>query len=113
MHGTLGPDDIRAVLIAQGPHFRSRFRDPLPSGNADIAPTIAVLLGLDLPSADGRALLEAIEESGAGSNDYTVDSVIIAPVQAAEHFSFTLYEKVLRRAGSTFTYLEKVQPVRH
>ncbi len=113
MHGTLGPDDIRAVLIAQGPHFRTHFQDPLPSGNADIAPTIAALLGLDLPSTDGRALLEAIEGSAAGSNDYTVDSVTIAPAEAADHFSFTLYEKVLRRAGSTFTYLEKVQPIRH
>lgn len=113
MHGTLGPDDIRAVLIAQGPHFRNHFRDPLPSGNADIAPTVAALLGLELPTTDGRALLEAIEGSGTGSNDYTVNAVTIVPAQAAENFTFTLYEKVLRRAGSTFTYLETVQPVRN
>src|SRR5258708_38908003 len=105
MHRTLGPHDIHAVPIPQGPYCRSHFQDPLPSGNADIAPALAALFGLDLPGPDGRALLEAIEGSGAGCNDYTVDSVTIAPAQAAEHFSFTLYEKVLRRGGSTFTYL--------
>jgi hypothetical protein len=113
MHGSLGPDDIRAVLVAQGPHFRTHFQDPLPTGNADIAPTIAALLGLDLPGTDGRALLEAVEGSGAEAKDYTVNSVTIIPARAAEHFTFALYERVVRRSGASFTYLEKVQPMRH
>lgn len=112
MHGTLGPNDLRAVLIAQGPHFHARFRDPLPTGNADIAPTVAALLGLDLPGTDGRPLLEAIEGSGTTAADYRLEAVTLAPKAPAEHFTFSLYKKVLRRSGSTSTYLEQVQPRR-
>ena len=112
MHGTLGPDDLRAVLIAQGPHFHSGFRDPLPTGNADIAPTVAALLSLDLPGTDGRPLLEAIEGSGTIAGDYRLDAVTITPTTAGDHFTFTLYKKVLRRGGSAFAYLDQVQPRR-
>ena len=109
MHGTLGPNDLRAVLIAQGPHFHARFRDPLPTGNADVAPTVAALLGLDLPGTDGRPLLEAIEGSGAATGDYRVDAVALMPNAPAGGFTFTLHKKVLRRGGAAFTYLDHVQ----
>ena len=41
--------------------IRAGFIDELPSGNADLAPTIAWILGIDpSPKMDGRVLLEAL-----------------------------------------------------
>jgi arylsulfatase A-like enzyme len=59
-HGSLSPRDVHNTLIAIGPDFRKAFRDPLPSANVDVAPTIATLLGLALPDAAGRPLREAL-----------------------------------------------------
>ncbi|GAA0724765.1 alkaline phosphatase family protein [Dokdonella soli] len=63
-HGTLGPRDVHNTFIAAGPHFRRGFRDPLPSGNVDLAPTVAAILDIPLPQADGRPLLEALTIDG-------------------------------------------------
>ena len=47
--------------MAAGPDFRQGWRDELPSGNVDVAPTIAHLLGMqDLPKMDGRVLEESL-----------------------------------------------------
>ena len=48
------------TLVACGPDFRSGFIDELPTGNADLAPTILSILGIK-PSTrmDGRVLSEA------------------------------------------------------
>jgi hypothetical protein len=60
MHGTSSPRDVHNTLVAAGPHFRAGFHDTLPTGNVDVAPTIARLLGLRLPGAEGRVLEEAL-----------------------------------------------------
>lgn len=59
MHGAFSPVDVHNTLIATGPSFRAGFRDGYPSSNLDVAPTIAALLGLQLPDAEGRVLDEA------------------------------------------------------
>ena len=58
-HGTLSRYEMHNTLVASGPDFRKAFRDELPSSNADLAPTIAHLLGLAHPPMDGRVLSEA------------------------------------------------------
>ncbi len=63
MHGSFSPVDVHNTLIAFGPDFKSRFHDRIHSGNIDVAPTIACLLGLNLPNTDGRVLYEAIKGS--------------------------------------------------
>jgi arylsulfatase A-like enzyme len=63
MHGSFSPVDVHNTLIACGPDFKSGFHDHVPSGNIDVAPTIAYLLNLDLPDTDGRVLYEAIKNS--------------------------------------------------
>ena len=63
MHGSFSPVDVHNTLIASGPDFKSGFQDQLPSGNIDVAPTIAYLLSLNLPNTDGRVLYEAIKNS--------------------------------------------------
>jgi arylsulfatase A-like enzyme len=59
MHGSFSPVDVHNTLIAVGPDFRSGFVDGYPSSTLDVAPTIAALLGLSLPHAEGRVLDEA------------------------------------------------------
>jgi arylsulfatase A-like enzyme len=109
MHGTLGTNDLRPVLIAKGPHFRSGWRDPLPSSNADVAPTIAALLAVDLPQTDGRPLLEALAQAGAPTSAYTIEAATVAPRDKAPQFDFALYEKVLRRGDASYTYIDGVR----
>lgn len=60
-HASLSPFDMRATLVAAGPDFRRGMVDQLPSGNADLAPTILRLLGVEPPQPmDGRVLIEAL-----------------------------------------------------
>jgi hypothetical protein len=65
-HGGFGRDCTLNNMAAIGPDFKSAFADSAPVSNADIVPTIARILGLDLPShgaLKGRAIAEAL--SGA------------------------------------------------
>ncbi len=60
-HGTLGPTDVHNTLVAAGPDLRPGFRNTLPTGNIDVAPTLLHLLGINPPDQrDGRILTEAI-----------------------------------------------------
>jgi arylsulfatase A-like enzyme len=62
-HGSLSPFDMHNTLVANGPDFRKGFIDEIPSGNADLAPTILHILGVRPRSPmDGRILLEALQK---------------------------------------------------
>ncbi len=63
MHGSFSPIDVHNTLLAYGPSFKGGFVDSNPSGNVDVAPTVAYLLGTKLPQADGRVLLEALDQN--------------------------------------------------
>src|SRR6266567_9510115 len=73
MHGSFSPLDVHNTLIAYGPDFREGLKDPVPTGNVDVAPTVAGILGLSLPRTDGRPLTEALR-NGPGPGDYQVVS---------------------------------------
>ncbi len=62
IHGGFGRDTTYNNMAAIGPDFKRGFADPLPAGNGDIAPTLAHLLGFDLPRTPlaGRVLDEAL-----------------------------------------------------
>lgn len=63
MHGAIARENTWNFMAAQGPDFRAGFRDPLPVGNADLVPTVAAILGWELPSHGqlrGRVLEEAM-----------------------------------------------------
>jgi arylsulfatase A-like enzyme len=67
MHGAAGSREIHNFAAAIGPEFKRGFIDQNPTGNIDIAPTIARLLGL-LPKVGpgsiaptGRVLTEALK----------------------------------------------------
>jgi arylsulfatase A-like enzyme len=68
IHASLSRFDMHNSLIAAGPGIRRGFLDTLPSGNADVAPTVLAVLGVQ-PTAemDGRVLEEAL----AGHDRYS------------------------------------------
>jgi arylsulfatase A-like enzyme len=127
MHGSFGPTDVHNTLIAAGPHFKA-FQDTYPSGNVDVAPTAAYLLGLSLPQANGRLLKEAIVGQTV-SYTVTTSSTKVGPVTvpmvcnpddldcetpAAEtKYSMTLTTKVLvLDNGASETYFDKAKATR-
>lgn len=63
MHGSLGRDNTFNNMAAMGPDFKRGYVDRAPVGNADIARTLAHVLGLQLPDNGdlrGRVLREAL-----------------------------------------------------
>ena len=63
MHGSFSRADTRNFMAAIGPDFRKAFVDRAPVSNADIAPTLAHILGITLNgpgSLKGRAATEAL-----------------------------------------------------
>ncbi|MBA3914301.1 MAG: alkaline phosphatase family protein, partial [Acidobacteriales bacterium] len=63
MHGGLGRDSTFNNMAVIGPDFKQRYTDASPVGNADIAPTVARILGFELPAngrLTGRVAAEAL-----------------------------------------------------
>jgi predicted AlkP superfamily pyrophosphatase or phosphodiesterase len=131
MHGSFSPRDVHNTLIASGPDFRQAFVDSYPSGNVDVAPTVAYLLGIQLPDAQGRVLNEALVSEyktahyqlektqrhsslvkGIGICD--VLDVNCATVRPGE-YRFTLQQKLLtdKHSKKTYIYLDKADAKRN
>jgi Type I phosphodiesterase / nucleotide pyrophosphatase len=68
MHGGFGRDSTLNNMAAIGPDFKRGFQDGAPVSNADIAPTIAHLLGFDLP-AKGKLVGRVLSEALKGNDD--------------------------------------------
>ena len=67
MHGSFSRADTHNFMALAGPDFRLGYRDPAPASNADVAPTLAHVLGLDWPHIGklrGRVLGEALRDGG-------------------------------------------------
>ena len=127
-HGSFSPIDVHNTLLAAGPDFRTRFRDPLPSGNVDLAPTLAALLGLKLPQAQGRVLHEALAGRLAQPvSAYRVTPAQLRPAQPATglsmqridgsplkatQFDFTVQLKQLQQGEQRWTYFDQAGPQR-
>jgi arylsulfatase A-like enzyme len=63
MHGSISRADTRNFMAAIGPDFKKAFADPAPVSNADIAPTLAHILGLQIApkgTLTGRPATEAL-----------------------------------------------------
>lgn len=67
-HGSFSRGETRNFMAAIGPDFKSGFADPTPISNADIAPTMAHLMGFELP-AKGTLKGRVIGEALAGGAD--------------------------------------------
>jgi arylsulfatase A-like enzyme len=103
MHGSFSPVDVRNTLVASGPRFKSAMQNTLPSGNVDVAPTVAAILGLSLPSAAGRSLDEALV-GGKAITDYAVTPSALAPTAAATGLSMVLPTNTADASKTTYTF---------
>jgi arylsulfatase A-like enzyme len=130
MHGSTSPRDVHNTLIAAGPHFRRGFQDTLPSGNVDVAPTVARLLGIRLPGAEGRVLEEAllggpslesyVEETHLRTSSIAdkvrvqlstdADGRVVDPQRT--HYRIELQSRTLRWGTRSATYLDWARAVR-
>jgi arylsulfatase A-like enzyme len=104
MHATLSPIDMHNTGIAAGPDFRKGFRDEIPTGNIDIAPTVLAILGVEpQKKPSGRVLNEAFADS-----DKPAPMVKPHHLEASytdEHFSWRQYLNFSEVAG-TFYFTE-------
>ena len=83
-HGTFGKTDVHNTLLAFGPDFKSKSIDTLPTGNVDVAPTIAHLFQLNLPNTDGRFLREALINPNVNEKDFTIEPLVITSSQSCQ-----------------------------
>ena len=134
MHGSFSPRDVHNTLIAAGPDFKTALVDALPTGNVDVAPTVARIFGLSLPGANGRSLDEALATGGAAMSDYTAAASTVNPAAPATGLSFQLPTdptgastdttlttgtytidlnvKTLTRGSQSWTYFDSAKAVR-
>jgi predicted AlkP superfamily pyrophosphatase or phosphodiesterase len=89
MHGSFGINDVHNTLIASGPSFKTSAVITNPTGNVDVAPTVASLLGLSMPQADGRVINEALQKPSSTSLP-TVLASTVTPTSAAHGLRFEL-----------------------
>jgi arylsulfatase A-like enzyme len=89
MHGSFSPIDVHNTLLAAGPAFLSGAKVTTPSGNVDVAPTVAYILGQSMPQADGRVLNEGLVNPNT-TNTPTVKTSTITPAAAATGLVFKL-----------------------
>ena len=60
-HGSMSPWNVRNTLLAWGADFKKGVTVTAPAGNADVAPTVLAVLGIDeRDGMDGRVLVEAL-----------------------------------------------------
>lgn len=93
MHGTLARADTFNNIAAMGPDFKTGFVDGVPMSNADIAPTLASLMHIDL-SFQGSLVGRILREAFKGNTD--------AP-------AFTASKKVSGYSGGIATVLLEQQ----
>jgi arylsulfatase A-like enzyme len=99
MHGSFSRADTHNFMAVAGPDFRKGFRDLAPVSNADVAPTLAKVLGLQLPANGklvGRVMTEALEDGGEISST----SAVVRSKPAANGFVTVLDTQ--QAAGATY-----------
>ena len=85
IHGSLHRGDTRNFMAAVGPDFKKHFVNPAPVSNADIAPTLAKILGFELPSV-GKLNGRVITESLVGGRSVKSQSAARVSAPAANGF---------------------------
>ena len=129
-HGSFSLTDTRISLLASGPDFRRAFHDPLPTANVDIAPTVGRILQVEMPTAEGRVLEEALE-GGPPVSEYVVrdntqrsstrsgltvkvptdlDGRAVDP--KLTKYCVELTTKILTRGRANYTYYDRARAIR-
>jgi arylsulfatase A-like enzyme len=92
MHGSFSRADTHNFMAAEGPDFKRGFRDPDPVSNADVAPTVAEILGLKrtaIGQLSGRPMSEAL----VGGAVLPVTTEIVRSTPAADGFVTVLNQQ--------------------
>ena len=129
-HGSFSSTDTHISMMAHGPDFKSGLYDTLPTGNVDIAPTVARILTFNMSSIQGRVLEEALK-GGPRVTEYTVlgkpyrsskktglkvklstdlDGRTIDPNLTT--YSIELRTKILTRGGTSYIYFDQASAIR-
>jgi hypothetical protein len=98
MHGSFGRANTFQFMAAIGPDFKTQFVDQTPVSNADIAPTLAQILGLDLAGNGkwkGRILQEAL--AGGPSKVPFVHRRAVSEVAANGKQTILMYQQLERQ----------------
>jgi len=90
-HGSLSRAESHNFMAAIGPDFKSGYLDSSPFSNADIAPTLAHILGLKMP-ANGHLTGRVAEEALAGGPQAPTSSPVILRSEAASNGFVTILE---------------------
>jgi arylsulfatase A-like enzyme len=88
-HGSLGRGDTHNFMAAVGPDFKRGFVDPAPVSNADLAPTLAQILGIPMESKGklkGRVLTESLKHGG----EVKGEAKVVHSAPAADGFTTVL-----------------------
>jgi arylsulfatase A-like enzyme len=133
MHGSFSPIDVNNTLITFGPDFRTSITSVTPSGNIDVAPTVAYLMGLDLPNTDGRVLYEALNNTSVTVSTVSLNKLIHSDAadgliffkptailnsmarvdNGKSHYSITLStSSVTDSTGKSVTYFDYARAIR-
>jgi arylsulfatase A-like enzyme len=98
IHGGWSRDNTYNFMAAAGPDFKSGFEDRAPAGNADIAPTLAAILGWSL-SQHGTLTGRVLDEAGAaGRRSLPVDSCTMVSSPSADgHQTVLEYQRAADR----------------
>jgi arylsulfatase A-like enzyme len=106
-HGSSSPYDVHNTLIAAGPDIREQAISEVPTGNADLAPTLLRLLGVKIPaSMTGRVIEEMLRHGPA---------IASLPVGHATETvktpdgSYTLTAHISKAAGQTYLDFTEVR----
>lgn len=94
-HGSFGRADTRNFMAAVGPDFRRGFVDRAPVSNADIAPTIAHILGFELThrgALRGRVIDEALNGAARAP---AARSDVVTSAPAANGFRTVLHRQTV------------------
>jgi hypothetical protein len=129
-HGSFSPTDTHISLMAHGPDFKTGLNDTLPTGNVDIAPTIARILAFNMPGVQGRVLEEALKD-GPRVTEYTVLGKIYRSSRETglkvklptdldgrsmdpnlTTYSVELRTKTLTRSGTRYIYFDQARAIR-
>jgi arylsulfatase A-like enzyme len=95
MHGSFGRSNTFQFMAAIGPDFRAQFVDRSPVSNADIAPTLARILGLHLDSVGdlkGRVLFEAL--AGGPQPQPSENKVAASDAAASGKRTILMYQRM-------------------
>ena len=112
VHGSMSRHELRNVMFARGPSFKSGFRVETPTGNVDLAPTVLHLLGgkgaPGVIGMNGRVLHEALKGSENLSENTGAPEWTTYLHNAERRVGDLVYRQQIRlcRMGET-TYLEQ------